>query len=291
MGWFRRLRFAWVAAGWLAAGAVRLAAEPVPPELPFPAGLPAGMVRGTLTVWTEESFFHRVSLSRAMFPGELDELAERLRKAGWSETSPETDAAAAERLAKALALARAAGAGDAAQAVLEFFASGNRSWSLGTMQLLYLAGEGGELLVSFPFGGELACPTAAPGEFAAEASLPLAEASFVRRSLQAERAMTVATEQWASGDPPERFFDRANAQLLGAGWRGGVVGGEARGGKGSPDAAFSALLGRWVRVYERPGCQLTLLRTPGGEGEPAGYAFIARFLDAAAFAAGAQAVP
>ena len=291
MGWFRRLRFAWVAAGWLAAGAARLAAEPVPPELPFPTGLPAGMARGTLTVWTEESFFHRVTLSRAMFPGELDGLAETLRQAGWSETSPETDAAA-ERLAGALALARAAGAGDAAQAVLEFFASGSRAWSLGSTQLLYLPGEGGgELLVSFPFGGELACPAAAPGEFTAEVPLPLAEASFVRRSLQAERGMTVAMEQWSGGEPPERFFDRANAQLLGAGWRGGAVGGEARGGKGSPDAAFSALLGRWVRVYERPGCQLTLLRTPGGEGVPAGYAFIARFLDAAAFVAGAAAVP
>lgn len=291
MDGFWRWCGAWLAAGLLAVGAGRAAAEPAPPSLPFPLGLPPGTVRGTLTVWTEESFFHRVSLGRAMYPGELDALAESLRRAGWSESSPETDAAAAGRLAEGLALLRAAGAEDAARAIADFWATGNRSWSLGTTQLVYLAGDRAELLVSFPFGGEVSCPSAAPGEFAAETALPLAGAAFVRRSLQSEGALTVATEQWASDLPPEAFFDRATAQLLAAGYRGGMAGGAGTGARGGADAVFSALLGERLRVFERPGCQLTLLRTPGGEGELAGYAFVARFVDAAALAAGVWAAP
>jgi hypothetical protein len=242
-------------------------------------------------VWTEAAFFHRVTLGRAMYPSELDALAVTLREAGWAETSPETDAAAAGRLAEALSMLRAAGAEDAARAVAGFYATGNRSWSLGTTQLIYLAGDRSELVLSFPFGGEVACPAAAPGEFAAETALPLAGATFVRRSLQAEGGLTVATEQWASDLPPGPFFDRATAQLLAAGYRGGMAGGAGTGAKEGADAAFSALLGERLRVFERPGCQLTLLRTAGGEGEPAGYAFVARFVDAAAIAAGTWAAP
>ena len=289
MDGFRRWCCAWLAAVLLAAGAGRVAAEPAPPSLPFPLGLPPGTVRGTLTVWTEEEFFHRVTLGRAMFPGELDALAETLRGVGWAETSPETDAAAAGRLAEALSMLRAAGAEDAARAVAGFYATGNRSWSLGTTQLIYLAGDRAELVLSFPFGGEVACPSAAPGEFAAGTALPLAGATFVRRSLQAEGGLTVATEQWASDLPPGPFFDRATAQLLAVGYRGGMAGGADA--KEGADAAFSAMLGERLRVFERPGCQLTLLRTAGGAGEPAGYAFIARFVDVAAIAAGAWAEP